>query len=242
VASPPHICQLALTSASASCSICSCLPWLVVVLSPVNLQLCNHHPPLPLPPMVGCCIFRLLRCLSLLLRSLSSPCTIASYSASLGPLIRLVVASHPSCPSGCCIPSPHADTFHLWAPPSLIAPLPLVMPLSMSLPLVPLVHLVVASPLLMLAPPICRRLCLPLCQRLSSCHGLPCLLSGWLLHCCLYSHHCLPSACNSASHCAIASCHAPLHVIASHASSQAGCCVASPHPPNLGACRNVSKG
>ncbi len=35
----------------------SCPPRLVIVLSPVYLWLCNRHPPSPLLPMVGCCIF-----------------------------------------------------------------------------------------------------------------------------------------------------------------------------------------
>jgi hypothetical protein len=82
---------------------CSCLPWLVVVLSLINLQLCNCHPPLPLPPMVGCCIFCPLHHLSSLLRGLSSHCAVASNSASLGHLIWLVVASPlPLPPSPTC--------------------------------------------------------------------------------------------------------------------------------------------
>ncbi len=40
----------------------SCLPQLVVMLSPINLQLCNCHPLSPLPVMVGCCIFCPLHC------------------------------------------------------------------------------------------------------------------------------------------------------------------------------------
>jgi hypothetical protein len=54
------------------------------------------------------------------------------------------------------------------------------------------------------------------------------LLSGWLLHCISSRRH-LPSASNSAFHCAGASHHTPLHAIAFHASSPAACCGASPH-------------
>ncbi len=133
---------------------CFCLPWPVVMLSPVNLQLCNHHP-LPLTPMVGYSIFRPLHSLSSLLRGLFSCCAVASRSAFLAPLVRMVVT----------------------------------------------------SPLQMPPHPICWCLCLSSCRCLLLHHGLPYLLSSWLLHC-LYSRRCLPSAGVSASHCAIASCHA----------------------------------
>jgi hypothetical protein len=112
---------------------CSLPPWIVVVLSPVNLQLCDCHPPSPLPPMVGCCVFRLLCHLSLLLSGLSSHCAIPSHSASLVPLVWLVVALPPSRPAGCCITSLHANTSHLHSPLPLIALLPLIMPLSVPL-------------------------------------------------------------------------------------------------------------
>jgi hypothetical protein len=69
---------------------CSFLPRPVVVFSPVNLQLCDHHP-LPLTPMVGCCVFPPLHPLSSLLRGLSSHCAVASRSAFLAPLVWLVV-------------------------------------------------------------------------------------------------------------------------------------------------------
>jgi hypothetical protein len=62
--------------------------------------------------------------------------------------------------------------------------------------------LVIVSPLLTLLPLICRRLCLSSRHQLLSCHGLPYLLSGWLLQC-LYSRRCLSSACITASHRAI---------------------------------------
>jgi hypothetical protein len=127
---------------------CSCPPWLVVVLSPVNLQLCDIHPPSPLPPLVGCCDFRPLRHLSLLLRGLSSHCAIPTRSTSHRHLVRLVVASPPSCLAGYCIASPHAATSHLTVPPPLITPLPIIMPLSVPLPLVPLVWMIFALPLL----------------------------------------------------------------------------------------------
>jgi hypothetical protein len=170
-ATPPPICQsfapvwlphcllwhLRLTSASSPSPLppppplvasCFCPPQLDVVLSPVNLQLCDHHPPLPLPPMVGCCIFCLLHRLSLLLHGLSSCCAIASRSASRA-----------SRTAGCCITSlssswllhHHSSHRHL---PSVGAStshrtiFPLIMPLSMPLPPVPLVRLVVASHLL----------------------------------------------------------------------------------------------
>jgi hypothetical protein len=178
--------------------------------------------------MVGCCVFFLLCHLSLRLHGLSSHCAVTSCSASLGPLIRLVVASPPSHPADCCITSPHAATSHLRVPSPLITPLPLVMPLSVPLSLAPLVRLVVALPLLTLLPLICRHLCLSFRHRLLLRHGLPCLLSGWLLHS-LSSRCCFSSASNSSSHCAIAYCHAPLHAIASCASSLAGYSVASPH-------------
>jgi hypothetical protein len=194
------------------------LPRLVVVLSPINLQLCNHYPPLPLPPMVSCCVFPLLRCLSSLLCGISSSCAITSCSASLRPLIRLVVALPTSCPAGCCIASHQAATSHQQAPLPLIAPLHLGMPLSVPLPLLPLVRLVVVSPLLTLPPPICQHLRLSLCCHLSLHHGLLCLLFGWLFHC-LSSRRPLPSAGASASHCTIASHHAPLHAITSCTSS-----------------------
>jgi hypothetical protein len=124
--------------------------------------------------MVGCRVFCLLHPLSSLLRGLSSHCAIASCSASLAPLVRLVVA------------------------------LPLQMP----------------------QPPICRRLRLSSRCHLSLHHGLPYLLSCWLLHC-LYSRCHLPSTGVSASHRAIASC----HPMAFHTSCPAGCRVASiAHP------------
>ena len=43
----------------------SCLPLLVVALSPVNLWLHNHHPPSPLLSMVGCYVIIILRLLRL---------------------------------------------------------------------------------------------------------------------------------------------------------------------------------
>ncbi len=73
--------------------------------------------------------------------------------------------------------------------------------------LAPLVWLVVALPLQMLPPPFCWHLRLLSRRRLSLRHGLPYLLSGWLLHC-LYSRRRLPSAGISASHRAMASCRA----------------------------------
>jgi hypothetical protein len=97
---------------------CSRLPWLVVVLSPINLRLCDCHPPLPLPPVVGCCIFCMLHFLSSLLCGLSLRCAIATRSASLAPLVRLVIASplltpppticwHLCLSSHCCLLSHH---------------------------------------------------------------------------------------------------------------------------------------
>jgi hypothetical protein len=151
-------------------------PRLVVVLSSINLQLCNRHPS-PLTPMVGCCVFRPLHPLSSMLRGLTSHCAIASHSASLVPLVRLVVA----------------------------------------------------SPLLTPPPPICRHFHLSSRRHLSLRHGLPYLLSSWLLHS-LYSCRHLPSAGVSASHCAVASHRA----MASRTSCPAGCCVASAAHP-LGA-------
>ncbi len=127
---------------------------------------------------------------------LSSHCAITSHSASLGPLVWLIVALPPTCPAGCCIASPHTTTSHLMVPLPIIAPLTLVMPLSMPSPLAPLVWLFVVSPLLTPPPPICWSLCLSLPRRLSLCHGLPCLLSGWL---CIASPHAaashLPAQC-----------------------------------------------
>jgi hypothetical protein len=120
--------------------------------------------------MVGCCIFRPLHPLSLLLRGLSSRCAVASHSNSLAPLVRLVVA------------------------PSLLTP----------------------------PPPFCRCLRLSWRSRLSSRHGLPYLLSGWLLRR-LFSRCRLPSASVSDSHRAIAS----RRAMASRASCPAGCRVAS---------------
>jgi hypothetical protein len=148
----------------------SCLPRLVVVLPPINLQLCDCCPPLPLLPMVGCCIFCPLHCLSFLLCSFSSCYANASRSASLGPLVQLLVTSPPSCPAGCCscITSPHAAASHLPATLPLIALSPFVIPLSMPSPLAPLVWLVVVSPLLTPPPPFCQRLHLSLHQDLLS--------------------------------------------------------------------------
>jgi hypothetical protein len=152
---------------------CSRLTRPVVVLSPINLQLCNRHPS-PLTPMVGCCIFCPLHPLSSLFCGLSSHCAVASRTTFLAPLVRLVVT----------------------------------------------------LPLQMLLPPICRRLRLSSRCHLLLCHGLPYLLSGWLLHC-LYSCRRLPSAGVSTSHCAIAS----RCAMASRTSCPAGCCVASvAHP------------
>jgi hypothetical protein len=167
--------------------------------------------------MVCCCIFYLLRCLSSLLHGLSSPCATVSRSAFLGPLGWLVVALSPSCLAGCCIAFPHAATYHLPATLPFIAPLPLIIPLSMPLPFTPLVRLVVAVPLLKLPPPICRHL--PLSLR----HGLPCLLSGWLLHC-LSSHRRVPSPGNLylIMCCCLSSCPSQLHAITSCSSSLTG--------------------
>jgi hypothetical protein len=109
---------------------CSCPPWLVVVLFLINLQLCNCHPLLPLPPMVGCCIFCLLCHCSL-------RCMASSHVASLLPILPLL---------------------------GLLS--------SWLLHCLPLVRLVVASPLLMLPPPICQQLCLSSCHHLSSCPSL----------------------------------------------------------------------
>jgi hypothetical protein len=190
------------------------------VLSLVNLRICDHHHQSPLPPMVGCCIFPPLCCLLSLLRGLSSHCcAVASRSASLRPLIRLIVASPPSCLAGCCITSPHATTSHVPVTLPVIASSPLVIPLSMSSPLAPLVQLVVALHLFMPPLPICLHLRLSSRCPLSSRHGLTCHLSGWL------SHHRLPFAGNSASHHAVTSCHAPLHAITCRSSSLAGCCI-----------------
>ncbi len=181
-----HLTSLSLHSPSPPPLVASpsCPPRLVVVLSPVNLQLCNHHPPLPLLPMVGC----------------------------VAPSARSAIFH-------CCsVASPH------------VAPSPPIPPLSgllsgWLLHCLPLVRLVVALPLLMPPPPICRRLCLSLRCRLTSClypcNRLSCLLSGWLLR-----NPCrrLPSASTSTSHRAIAS----FCAMASLASCPAGCCVASP--------------
>jgi hypothetical protein len=91
---------------------------------------------------------------------------------------------------------------------------------------VPLVQLVVASPLQMPPPLICRCLCLSSCHCLSLRHGHPYLLSGWLMHR-LYSRHHLPSAGVSTSHRAITS----RCAMASRTSCPAGCCIASvAHP------------
>jgi hypothetical protein len=85
-----------------------------------------------------------------------------------------------SSPAGYCFTSTDATAYNLPASLPLIPPLPLVTPW----PPVPLVWLVVASPLLMPPPPICQCLRLSLHRRLSLRHGLLYLLSGWLL-CCL---------------------------------------------------------
>jgi hypothetical protein len=163
----------------------------------VRLVVASPHLMLP-PPICRCLSLSSLLCgLSSLLCGLSSCCAVASCSASLGPLLWLVVVSPLLTP-----PPPICGRLHLslhhrllsytslchcllgllsgWlflrVPLPLIALSPLIIPLSVPyLPLGPLVRLVLHRP--------------------SSCR-------------------CLPSASISASHCTIASCHA----IASRAS------------------------
>jgi hypothetical protein len=109
---------------------------------------------------------------SSLLRLLSSCCRLPSDGAHpliavAWPLLTLhcplpFCLSWASCLASCCVASP-------------------LMPHSIPLFLAPLVWLIVASPLLMLLPPICWRLSSRHCLLL--CYGLPCLLSGWFWHC-----------------------------------------------------------
>ncbi len=266
---------------------CSCPPWLVVVLSPTSLQLCDRHPS-PLPPVVGCCVFRPLHPLSSLLHGLSSHCAIASCSPSLASLVRLVVASplltpappvgrhlrlssrrclssrhgllyllsgwllhclysrrhlpsagvsashcaiasHTPCPAGCCITS---VAHPLCVPLRLVvaSPLPHILSVRSCLstrPCLSMHNLHLPPPIrLLLLPLICWRLRLSSHHHLLSCHGLPYLLSGWLL-CPLYWRRHLPSASVLASHHAVAS----RRAMASRTSCPAGCHVASAAHP-----------
>jgi hypothetical protein len=105
-------------------------------------------------------------------------CCVASTAHPLGTPLPLnaplpLDAQHPHPTSR----SPFAAASDLPAPPPLILPMPLVAPW----PHVPLEPLVVALSQLTPLPPICRCLRLSLRRRLSLRHGLPYLLSGWLL-------------------------------------------------------------
>ncbi len=195
-----HLC---LTSASLPFSLplplsasYSCPPQLVVCVAshqPATLQ-----PPLSITSPTHDCLVRLL----------PAPLSLIAVAWPLLMLCHrlLFCLSWASCLASCCIASPHTTTSHLPVTMPLIAPLPIKTPLSTPLLLVPLVQLVVVLPLLTPLPAICWHLCL------SSRHGLPCLLSSWLLHC-LSSCYCLPSAgnlCLSLHHCLLSlpsSCH-----------------------------------
>ncbi len=181
VAPSPHIRQLALLSTSASChdlfssALASCC---VVSHQPATLRL----PSSTASPAHGW-LLRL-------------PPALSSVIAVAWPLLMLChrLPFHLSCTSnlaGFCITSTHTAASNLPASPPLIVTPPLVVPW----PPVPLVWLVVASPLLTPLPPICRQLRLSLRQCLLSRHGLPCLLSGWLLCClCCSSSWCVPAS------------------------------------------------
>ncbi len=123
-------------------------------------------------------------------------------------------------PSSCCVVFHQPAT--LQPPPSITSP---THGWLLCLPPTLLSLIAVAWPLLTM------RHHLPFHLSWASCLAGCCLaslLSSWLSHC-LSSRHHLPSAGFSASHCVITSRHAPLRAIASHTSSSAGCCVASPH-------------
>jgi hypothetical protein len=145
--------------------------------------------------------------------------TSTSHSPSHPPLC-LCCVSLLSFPASCCIVSCQPATLrllsciaspaHSWLLRLLPAPLSLI---------------AVAWPLLTL------HCCLPFRLSWASCPAGNCITSlsfGWFLHRLSSCRH-LPSAGTSASHCTVPCCHAPLHAIASHASSQAGCCIASTH-------------
>jgi hypothetical protein len=104
-----------------------------------------------------------------------------------------------SVPASCCVVSHQPATLQL--PYSIASPthgwLLCLLPAPLSL-------IVVVWPLLTLDR------CLLFCFSQASCLADCCITSlsfGWMLHC-LSSHHHLPSASNSASHCAVSSCHA----------------------------------
>jgi hypothetical protein len=171
----PHVHQLTLPSAPASCCILfSSTPASCVVFhQPVTLR----PPPFITSPRVshpaGCYIASLSS--GWLLHPLSScwhlpsagisasHCAVASHHAPFR-----AIASCTSDPAGCCIASPHATISDLPASLPIIAPSPLVVPL----PPIPLVWMVVTLPFLMPPPPI-RQLCLSLHRRLLSCPS-PC--------------------------------------------------------------------
>jgi hypothetical protein len=170
VAPPPHIHQLALPSAFASCFV-------LFSSAPANCCVVSHHHVTLLPYSIASPAH------SWLLRLLSAPLSLITVAWPLltlrhCPLFHL---SHASSLAACCVAFTHAAASDLPASPPLITPPPLVVPW----PPVPLVGLVVALLLLPLPPPICWRLRLSLHRHLSSHHGLPCLLSCWL-SCCLH--------------------------------------------------------
>jgi hypothetical protein len=173
VAPPPHIRQLALPSAIASCRV-------LFLSAPASCCVVSHQPATLQP--------------SLSIASsahgwlLHLPPAPSSLITVAWPLLMLrhrlpFRLSRASSPSGYCIASTDAATSNLSASPPLILPSPLVAPW----PPIPLVLLVVASPLLMPPPPIWWHLHLPLRHCLLSHHGLPYLLSGWLLPCLRHS-------------------------------------------------------
>jgi hypothetical protein len=145
-----------------------------------------HITPLPpILPLLGLSSGWLLHCLPLVRMVVASPLLMLpppicrhlclSLRRHLFSCPSPCIASCTSSMAYCCVASPHTAASHLQGPPPLLVPLTLV----------PLVWLVVVSPLLTPPPPICRGFHLSLRCCLLSCLSLASCLAG----CCVASLH-----------------------------------------------------
>ena len=70
--SPPILASSSTFASQRAAASCSRPPRQVVELPPINLWLCHHHPPSPLPSMVGCYVIMSSAC-SVVLGASSTP-------------------------------------------------------------------------------------------------------------------------------------------------------------------------